>query len=372
MSFLTPLYILGALAVAAPIVFHLIRRTPRAEVPFSSLIFLSPSPPRLTRRSRLDHWLLLLLRAAALILLAVAFARPFLRQAAGLSLGDAEQRRIAVLIDTSASMRRGDLWEQAKARAVEAIEACRPGDQLAVFAFDAASRPVLGFDESATLDPSRRQAVAKALVERLTPSWGATHLGQALIDAAGAIENVGDVAARSSSGPAPDRPDQRPPAGQPARRARRLRMALGRGARSEDGRHGRLQRRARSGSPGRTRASRPPTGAERPPRAGLERRDFEDGVVRPGLDRRQGPADPRLCPPRREPRGPRAPARRRRAGAVPPAPGRYAGFRQHPLPRVRGQGVGHRPLPRQATPPTIRRACSIISTASSRTRRAAP
>ena len=52
---------------------------------------------------------------------------------------------------------------------------------------------MLGFDESATLDPARRQAMAQALVERLTPSWGATHLGQALIDAAGAIENVGDA-----------------------------------------------------------------------------------------------------------------------------------------------------------------------------------
>jgi len=198
MSFLTPLYILGALAVAAPIVFHLIRRTTRGEVPFSSLIFLAPSPPRLTRRNRLDQWFLLLLRATALILLAVAFARPFLREAAGLSLGDTEQRRVAVLIDTSASMRRGDLWGQTKARAVAAIEACGPGDQLAIFAFDNAWHPVLGFNESATLDPARRKAVAQSLVERLTPSWGATHLGQALIDAAGAIENVGDAASQSS------------------------------------------------------------------------------------------------------------------------------------------------------------------------------
>ena len=37
MSALTPLYLLGMLAVAAPIVFHLIRRSPRGEVPFSSL-----------------------------------------------------------------------------------------------------------------------------------------------------------------------------------------------------------------------------------------------------------------------------------------------------------------------------------------------
>ena len=59
MSFLTPLYILGLAAVAAPIVFHLIRRSPKGDVPFSSLMFLSPTPPRLTRRSRLDNWLLL-------------------------------------------------------------------------------------------------------------------------------------------------------------------------------------------------------------------------------------------------------------------------------------------------------------------------
>jgi hypothetical protein len=96
-------------------------------------------------------------------------------------------------------MRRGDLWVQANARAAEAIQACRPGDQLAVFAFDVAMRPVLGFDESSALDPARRPALAKALVERLTPGWGATHLGQALIDGAGAIENVGDAASRSAS-----------------------------------------------------------------------------------------------------------------------------------------------------------------------------
>ncbi len=177
MSFLTPLYALGVLAVAAPIVFHLIRRSPRGEVPFSSLMFLAPTPPRLTRRSRLDHILLLLLRAAALVLLAIAFARPFLRRAAQLDFGQDERRRVAVLIDTSASMRRGDLWPKAKALAHEAIASCRPGDQLALFAFDATTRPLLGFEESATLDPARRRAVAgrwwtacRRRGER--PTWG--------------------------------------------------------------------------------------------------------------------------------------------------------------------------------------------------------
>src|SRR4029079_19343410 len=82
MSFLTPLYALGLLAVAAPIVFHLIRRSPKGEVPFSSLMFLAPTPPRLPRLRPLGPLPLPLLRAAALGLLAFAFARPFLRQAA--------------------------------------------------------------------------------------------------------------------------------------------------------------------------------------------------------------------------------------------------------------------------------------------------
>ena len=177
MSFLTPLYVLGLAAVVAPIVFHLIRRSPRGEVPFSSLMFLSPTPPRLTRRSRLDHLLLLLLRAAALCLLAFAFARPFLRQAARLDFGDVERRRIAVLIDTSASMRRGDLWPRAQALASKVIADCRPADQLAVFSFDAtdpaaARLPRIG-DARSGAAPGRRQGDCSITWRRpgAGPTW---------------------------------------------------------------------------------------------------------------------------------------------------------------------------------------------------------
>ena len=192
MSFLTPLYILGALAVVGPILFHLIRRSPKGEVPFSSLMFLSPTPPRLTRRSRLDNILLLILRGAVLCLLAAAFARPFLRESARLDFGEVPRQRTVVLIDTSASMRRGDLWAKAKRLAAEAIAAARPTDELAVLAFDATSRPLLGFEESATLDPARRQAVAQSRLKGLEPTWASTDLGRGLIDAVAAIEDVAD------------------------------------------------------------------------------------------------------------------------------------------------------------------------------------
>ena len=198
MSFLTPLYLIGALAVAAPILFHLIRRTTKSESPFSSLLFLTPSPPKLTRRSRIDQWVLLVLRSAVLLLLAAAFARPFLRKTANMNLGDDQRKRVAVLIDTSASMRRGDLWSKAKVQARRLVESCGPEDQLAVFAFDAGLRPLLSFDGSASLDPSQRKIAALAEIERLAPTWASTRLGLALVEAVGAIEDVGDADSKSS------------------------------------------------------------------------------------------------------------------------------------------------------------------------------
>jgi hypothetical protein len=146
-----------------------------------------------TRWSRLDNIFLLLLRAIALSLLIAAFTRPFWREEARHDLGDGERQRVALLVDTSASMRRGAVWTKAKTIAGGVIAATRPADEIAVYCFDGASRALLGFEESRTLDPARRQAVAKARVARLEPSWAATNLAQALIDTVAAIEDAPDA-----------------------------------------------------------------------------------------------------------------------------------------------------------------------------------
>ena len=122
MNFLAPLFLFGALAVAGPVIFHLIRRTTRDKQRFGSLMFLSPTPPRLTKRSRIDNWLLMLLRMAALALLALAFARPFFRAATlPTSSGEGGDRTV-VLLDTSSSLRRDGMWEAAKTKASNAVE----------------------------------------------------------------------------------------------------------------------------------------------------------------------------------------------------------------------------------------------------------
>src|SRR3954471_12571154 len=103
MTFLAPLFLLGGLAIVGPIIFHLIRRTTKDIVPFSSLMFLSATPPRMTKRSRLENLWLLLLRVLVLLLLALGFGRPLpQRMTAPDAAADAGIRTV-VLLDTSAS-----------------------------------------------------------------------------------------------------------------------------------------------------------------------------------------------------------------------------------------------------------------------------
>jgi len=190
MNFLAPLFLLGALAVAAPIVFHLIRRTTRERTSFSSVMFLPPSLPRLTRRSRLEHLLLLLLRCLALGLLALGFARPFLRNASPVSGGGAESRRIVVLVDVSASMRRSGLWDSARGRAAEILRSIGPGDEASVYLFSRRAAPLVSFEQWRAAPAGERAALAIGRLAASGPGWEDDHLGDALITASEALADT--------------------------------------------------------------------------------------------------------------------------------------------------------------------------------------
>ncbi len=204
MSLLAPLYFAGALAIGLPILFHLIRRRPKGEVEFSSLMFLRPTPPRLTRRSRLDNWPLLLLRALALMLLAAAFARPFLRSAA---LSDAELpgRRQVLLVDTSASMQRAGLWQQALDKARDVLGDLQPADELAIVTFDSEPTTLLGFEQSSRMTTEQIVATAENLLRETAPTWHRTDMGRGIsyaADLAATYEPQQDVEDGSAAKPA--------------------------------------------------------------------------------------------------------------------------------------------------------------------------
>lgn len=189
MSFLAPLYLLGLAAVSLPIFFHLIRRTPRGQMLFSSLMFLTPSPPRLTKRSRLDNILLLLLRAAAIILLAFAFCRPFFRQSVQAEANDVTGRQIAILVDTSASMQRDGLWERVVKSVNEAIEELEPGDDVALLSFDHSVQTLVSFETTRELNPSERRILLKETISKLSPTWYGSHVAGAIASTADLMES---------------------------------------------------------------------------------------------------------------------------------------------------------------------------------------
>lgn len=190
MSFLAPLFLLGAAAIALPVVLHLIRRSSRERVPFSSLMFLLPTPPRVTRRSRLENIFLLLLRCAVISLLAFAFARPFLSRPVTADPNANTGEKLVVLLDTSASMRREGVWQGALARAKEIIRGASAADQVACMAFDDDTRPVMDFEEWSLLPQGERAAVLSGKLDELAPRWGTTRLGGALVNACELFESV--------------------------------------------------------------------------------------------------------------------------------------------------------------------------------------
>ena len=193
MSFLAPLFLIGALAVAAPILFHLIRRTSREKIPFSSLMFLQPTPPRVTKKSRLENILLLLLRCSVLVLLALAFGRPFLKNPLSATTSGVVTRTV-VLVDTSASMRREDLFNQAIDKALNVAREADAAAQVAIYAFDRNARAIVTFADWNKASRNERKVLAEQRLRALKPTWNNTHLGNALVAASEAFDAERDYA----------------------------------------------------------------------------------------------------------------------------------------------------------------------------------
>lgn len=171
MNFLTPLFFAGLAAVAVPILVHLIHRERKDVIEFPSLMFLRKIPYRTVRRQKIRHWLLLALRCAALALIVMAFARPFLgRDIAGTTVTGS--RELVILLDRSYSMGYGDRWTRAVASARRTIDAMAPGDRATLVPF--ADGP-----QAATTATQDRAALVAALAP-VKLSSGGTHYAPAL------------------------------------------------------------------------------------------------------------------------------------------------------------------------------------------------
>ena len=199
MSFLSWAFALGATALILPILFHLIRPTPKGSQRFSSLMFLGQSPPRIKKRNRIDHWLLLLLRAAAVLLIVAAFMRPFFRTGGEIFVTDLPGNRVAILIDKSSSMQRSGVWQDVRKKLDETLDQLEAGDDVALFAFDKQLYPLVNFSEAEIVDLTTRKKMVRDQFSALQPGWLNTNLGNALAATADFVSELED-ARRSETG----------------------------------------------------------------------------------------------------------------------------------------------------------------------------
>src|SRR5687768_8514901 len=171
MSFLTPLFLIGLAGLAIPVVIHLIQRERKNVVQFPSLMFLSRIPYQSVQRRRIRHWMLLLMRLAALALVVLAFARPF-RRSDAVGAGAQGAREVVILVDRSYSMGYGDRWQRALAAARDAVNGLSAADRGSIVFFSSGAEVAL----RSTADKGRLLTALTAT----EPSAAATHYGPAL------------------------------------------------------------------------------------------------------------------------------------------------------------------------------------------------
>ena len=145
MVFLTPLFLIGLLAALIPVAIHLIRREKPPKVMFSTIRFLKKTSKKLVLFQHLQQIALLLLRAAVIVLLVFAFARPLFNQSVARLL-DADPQSAVILLDLSMSMRWQDNFDQAKAEALAVVDQLSGGDELGLIAFSGTAEVVRELD----------------------------------------------------------------------------------------------------------------------------------------------------------------------------------------------------------------------------------
>ena len=171
-SFANPYFLLALIGIAVPILIHLFTRDHIKHVAFSTMRFFAKRAKAVVHRKKFQEALLITLRAAIVALLALIFARPYLKSK-GSENPDAAVTARVVVGDVSASMRRTGLAEALKKEALTAIESLKQGaDQCALITFDDSP----SVQEPLGKDLAQIQRTAGAL----KPGYGGTNLAAAL------------------------------------------------------------------------------------------------------------------------------------------------------------------------------------------------
>jgi Aerotolerance regulator N-terminal len=174
-AFLQPLALLGLLAAAIPAVLHLLTRRSPPTVPFPAVRYLAETEQRQSRRLKLRHLLLLLLRTGLIASVVLAAAR--------VAVGRAHApTALALVLDNSLSSGAvaggGRVLDRLTARARDVVRRVAQGDRLWVMLADGVPRP---------LSPTE----ALTVIDSVAPSPRRLDLGRAARTAQGVVASAG-------------------------------------------------------------------------------------------------------------------------------------------------------------------------------------
>ena len=185
MSFINPYFLMAAMAVAGPLLLHLLlRNRPKRQV-LPTLRFLPASAQQSMSMHRFKNVLLLVLRSLAILLLVAAFARPYI--ASGPARDDAGPARsktgVVFAVDASLSMRANGRWNNAVSRVRTFARTLPAGTPMALVLFDQTPRIACA--------PTQTFADIDAVLGASAPGYGATDLLAAIrasVDLAGQLD----------------------------------------------------------------------------------------------------------------------------------------------------------------------------------------
>jgi len=152
MSFLHPAFLWALLALAIPVFIHLFQLRRFKRIDFPNVRFLAEVSQQTRARKKVQHWAVLLARCLAITALVLAFARPYIPGADGVT--KVGQRAVSLFIDDSFSMdgqnAQGRLLDQARKAAQDAVMAYAPTDRFQVLTgrFEGREQVLLGRDEA--------------------------------------------------------------------------------------------------------------------------------------------------------------------------------------------------------------------------------
>ncbi|MDE2215590.1 MAG: BatA domain-containing protein [Planctomycetota bacterium] len=176
-SFLNPILLFGILGASIPVIIHLINKKKAVSHKFAAIDFILQTNKRVYVKFKLRQLILLILRASLFIFLAMALAKPFLKNYGSVVSEKDTPTSNVIILDDSYSMqyseRRESFFISAKAVAKEIINSLTKNDDAAVIScssLESQVLPELDYDKKNLLN----------FVEQSQSTFSTTHIASVL------------------------------------------------------------------------------------------------------------------------------------------------------------------------------------------------